>query len=396
MKSYAKLSASILAAAAISGLASPAIADEIRVGVIGPMSGPTAYLGSQFKEAIELYLSQHDNKAGSHTVKVLFRDDGGFSPARAKQLAQELVVRDKVSYLAGLAVTPTALAAAEVATKAKVPIVIFNAGTASITRKSPYMLRAGFSQWTVSVPLANWAAKEGGCKKAALAVADYAPGLDSLEAYRKTFTEAGGKVVEELRIPLATTDYSSYMQKIKDSQPDCLFMFSPAGPQAVGFVKAFESSGLAAAGIKALGIAETQEVDLPAFGDSALGIITSSIYSASNDTPENKQFVAGLKQKFGAAVQPDFFSVEAYDGMHMIFEMIKRTDGKQDGNKAIDSVLGMKWVSPRGPVSIDPKTRDLIQNVYIRRVEKLGTGYVNQTFFTVPDVKDPWKEQNPE
>ncbi len=396
MKTYMKVYASALAAMALAGPMSPAHADEIRVGVIGPMSGPIAYWGTQFKEAIELYVAQHGGKAGGHTVKILYRDDGGTSPSRARQLAQELVVRDKVSYLAGLAITPTALAAAEVATKAKVPIVIFNAGTANITRKSPYMLRAGFSQWTVSVPLADWAAKEGGCKKAAIAVADYAPGLDSLEAYHKTYTAAGGKVVAELRIPLGTTDYSSYMQKIKDSQPDCLLMFSPVGPQAVGFVKAFESSGLAASGVKALGIAETQEVDLPAFGDSALGIITASIYSPNNDTPENKAFIAALKKKFGPQAYADLASVEAYDAMHMIFEMIKRTDGKQNGAKAIDSVRGLKWISPRGPVSIDPKTRDLVQNVYIRRVEKSGDGYVNKTFFTVPDVKDPWKEQNPE
>ncbi|NYT69760.1 ABC transporter substrate-binding protein [Pusillimonas noertemannii] len=397
MKTGIKSLVLALATTAVLAPVGEASADEITVGIIVPMSGPIAYWGTQFQQAAQLYADQHGNKAGEHTVKLVFRDDGGLNPARSRQMAQELVVREKASYLAGLAVTPTALAAAEVADKAKVPIVIFNAGTADITRRSPYMLRAGFSQWSVSVPLAEWAAKQGDCKRATLAVADYAPGLDSLEAYRKTLTQAGTEIATEIRIPLATTDYSSYMQRIKDSAPQCLLMFQPVGPQAVGFVKALESSGLSSSGIKVLGIAETQEVDLPVFGDSAIGIITSSIYSPNNDTPENQKFVAGLKEKFGPKAYSDMASVEAYDAMHMIFEMIKRTDGKGSGAESIDSIRGMKWVSPRGPVSVDPDTRDLIQNVYIRRVEKMADGsYVNQTFFTVPDVKDPWKEQNPE
>ncbi|SNT27595.1 amino acid/amide ABC transporter substrate-binding protein, HAAT family [Noviherbaspirillum humi] len=363
-------------------------ADEIRVGVIASFSGPYSTWGKHIQEATDAYVAQQNGKVGNHTVKVIYKDVGGNNPARARQLAEELVVRDKVQYIAGLEFTPTSLAVADVATQAKVPIVINNAGTSGILAKSPYLLRSGYTQWMVATPLAKWTAEQGG-KKVFLAAADYAPGHDAIASYKKSFTDAGGTIVGELKIPLNTTDFSTYMQKIKEANPEYLYMFMPVGPSSVAFIKAYVERGLDKAGIKLQATAETEESELPGYGDAAAGIITALHYSPASTTPANQQFVNALKQKYGQDRIPNVASISAWDGMSMIFQMIKATDGKQDGDKAMAAIKGFSWESPRGPVTVDPQTRDLIQNIYIRKVEKVNGAYVNKPFKTYNAIKDP-------
>lgn len=388
-----RLASLLLAAAAVLPL--PAAAAEVKVGVIGPFTGPYAYWGNQFKQAIELYLAENGGKASGHDITVIYRDDGGANPQRTRQLAQELATRDEVQYLAGFAFTPTALAVAEVANEAQLPAVVFNAGTSMVTRKSPFFIRTGFTQWTVSIPITQWAAKEG--KKAcAIVAADYAPGYDAVEAFTHGFTNAGGKIVEVVKVPLNTPDFSSYLQRVKDQKPDCVFMFMPVGPMSVGFVRSFVERGLKQAGIELYASAETQEADLPPLGDAGLGLVTALHYGPGLDTPANKALVGGLRKMFGTEALPNIASVAAYDGMKVIAEMVRATDGRRNGVQAIDAIKGFAWDSPRGQVSIDPKTRDIVNNVYIRRVEKRGDALVNVAIHSYLGVKEPWLELNPE
>ena len=377
-----------LAGLALMASMGAARADEIRIGVIAAFSGPYSSWGKHIQEATDLYVSQHNGKVGSHTVKIIYRDVGGNNPARARQLAEELVVRDKVQYLAGVEFTPTALAIADVATQAKIPTVINNAGTSGILARSPYMLRSGYTQWMVATPLAKWVAEQG-AKKIFIAAADYAPGLDAIASFKKSFTDAGGNIVGELKIPLNTSDFSTYMQKIKEANPEYVYMFMPVGPSSVSFIKSFIQRGLDKSGIKLVATAETEESELPAYGDAAAGIVTALHYSPASTTPVNQAFVTGLSKKYGKDSIPNVASISAHDAMTMIFEMIRATDGKQDGDKAMAAIKGFSWESPRGPVTVDPQTRELTQNVYIRRIEKVDGVYVNKPFKTYPAIKDP-------
>ncbi|MHB8764051.1 MAG: ABC transporter substrate-binding protein [Deferrisomatales bacterium] len=379
-----------LLAAAPPALAAP----EVKVGVLGSFTGPYAIWGKQFQEAVELFLEQNKGMAGEHKVEVLYRDVGGANPQRAQQLAQELVVRDNVAVLAGLEFTPTVLAVADVINEAQVPFVIFNSGTSMVTRKSPFYVRAGFTQWTVATPLTKWAFQDG-TKRAAIVAADYAPGHDAVAAFTKGFTDAGGQIVSEIRVPMGTTDFSSYLQRVRDANPEGVFMFMPVGPMSAGFIKSFSERGLTKAGIKLFACAETTEFDLPAIGDSALGLVTALHYGPYLDTPTNRAFVAAYQKKHGKDALPSLISVAAYDGMRLVFEMIKATGGKRDGVKAVEAVKGFAWDSPRGQVSIDPKTREIVNNVYIRRVVNENGVYFNKDFFVYKAVKDPWLEQNP-
>jgi branched-chain amino acid transport system substrate-binding protein len=385
----------LIATAVLALFAAGAVrAEEIRIGVLGSFSGPYASWGQHFQQAVDLWLEQHKSRVGEHTLSVLYRDVGGANPQRAKQLAQELVVRDKVHYLAGLEFTPTVLAVAEVIDQAKMPFVIFNSGTSVVTRKSPFYIRTGFTQWSVAVPEAHWVAEQGK-KRAVIISADFAPGYDAIDSYTKGFTEKGGTILDTIKVPMGTTDFSSYLQRIRDAKPDSTFMFMPVGPMSVGLIKAYMDAGLRQAGIELYAAAETDDTDLPAVGDSAVGMLSALHYSASLDTPANKAFVAALTQKYGAAGLPNIASVAAYDGMAVVAKMIEAT-GSGGGEKAVEAAKGFAWESPRGPVSIDPKTRDIVQNIYIRRVEKVGDRLINKTIQTYPAVKDPWKEANPE
>lgn len=367
--------------------------DVVKVGLIGTYSGPFASWGPQFQQGAELYLAEHGATVGNARIELVVRDDGGPSPDKAKQLAQELVVRDKVQFLAGVVFTPNALAIAPLATEAKIPFVIFNAATSVITRRSPMIVRSSFTLWQVTKPVAEWAVKND-IKEAFVAVSDYAPGHDARDAFNKSFSEAGGKVTGEILIPLATADFAPFVQRIKDAKPGAVYVFMPAGASSIGFMKAFQALGLREAGIRLLATGDTDEVELPAIGDSALGTITAYHYSPNIDSPRNKAWVEAYRKKFGPDATPNFASVAAYDGMQLIHEVVKKYGAKFDGEQAVALMKGMKIDSPRGPILIDPDERDIVQTVYIRRVERVGNKLGNLTIDRYPDQKDPWKILN--
>lgn len=373
--------------------AAAAQAAEVKIGLLSQFSGGYSWWGKEYQRGVDLYLAETGGKVGAHTLTVLSRDEGGTNPQRSRQLAQELVVRDKVQYLLGGAFTPTVLGTLEVVNQSKTPYVICNSGTSSVTDKSPYFTRVGFTQWSVSVPLVEYAASTG-IKKAVIVAADYAPGQDAFEAFGKSFAKVGGTVAGEVKVPLGTTDFASYLQRVRDLQPQAVFMFMPLGPMSVGFIKAFKERELDKAGIVLMATNEAQEADLPAVGDAALGLTSALHYSPYLDNAANKAFVAAYKAKFGQDELPSIASLAAYDGMRVIAEMVKATDGVKDGDKAMAAIQGYRWDSPRGPVSIDPKTREIVQNIYIRRVEKIDGRLGNKAFKTFPDVKDPWHELN--
>jgi branched-chain amino acid transport system substrate-binding protein len=377
----AALSLFILAAA-------PVHADPIKIGVIGTMSGPFALFGQNFKWGIEAWVAEHGNKVAGHDVEFIYRDEEGPNPAKAKALAQELIIKDKVDYLAGVYFTPDAMAIAPLLEEAKTPLVVMNAATSSIVQKSPYIVRTSFTMWQNTVPAAK-IAKQKGSSKVAITVSDYAPGLDAEKAFTKTFEGEGGKVVESIHMPLSTTDFSPIMQRIKDSGADTIFTFLPAGPPAVAFVKAYIDNGLKAAGIKLLSLGDVvTEADLPSMGDAALGLLSTYHYSVSHDSKENADFLATLK-KIGA--NPDeitMTAVAAYDGARVIYKMIEATNGSRDPAKAVDAVKGMQWMSPRGPVSIDPEIRHIRENIYLRVVEKVGGKLINKEIETFPSQPD--------
>jgi branched-chain amino acid transport system substrate-binding protein len=389
----------VLAAAAVGAAAlvalSPARADEIKVGVLGSFSGAYADWGKRFQQSVDLFMEQHDKRVGSHQITIIYRDVGGNNPARAKQLAQELIVRDQVQYLAGLEFTPTVLALADVITQAKMPFVFFNSATSDVTRKSPYYVRVGFTQWETATAIGTYAAEQGK-KKGVIVIADYGPGVDATDAYTKSFTDKGGKIVDVIKIPLDTPDFSSYIQRAKDDAADAMFVFMPTGPMSVNLLKGYVDRGLRASGTELYCSTETEEPALPTVGDAALGVVSALHYGPDLDNPENAAFIKAFHAKYGKDEIPNIASVAAYDGMRVVFHMIEATDGKQDGDKAMAAARGFKWDSPRGPVTIDAKEREIIQNIYIRKVEKIDGALGNRAIFTYHDVKDPWKEAHPE
>lgn len=382
-------SATLLSALAAIGLMTGgASADVIKVGVIGTMSGPYALFGKNFKMGIDAWVAEHGNKVGNHTVEFIYRDEESPNPAKSKALAQELLVKDKVQYLAGVYFTPDAMAIAPLLDESKTPLVVMNAATSAIVQKSPYIVRTSFTMWQNTVPAAK-VAKTNGSKKVAIAVSDYGPGIDAEAAFKKTFEAEGGQVVEAIRMPLNTTDFGPIMQRIKDSGADTIFTFLPAGPPTLGFVKAYIDNGLKAGGVKLMSTGDVvTEPDLPTIGDAGIGILSTYHYAVSHDSPENKAFIAQITKDGGKLDEITMTSVAAYDGARVIYKMIEATDGKRDPAKAVEAVKGMKWVSPRGPVSIDPDTRHIRQNVYLRTVEKVDGKLINKetkTFDAQPD-----------
>ena len=374
--------------AACGVISSAASADVIKVGVIGTMSGPYALFGQNFKMGIDAWVAQHGSKVGDHEVEFIYRDEESPNPAKSKALAQELLVKDKVQYLAGLYFTPDAMAVAPLLEEAKTPLIVLNAATSAIVEKSPYIVRTSFTMWQNTVPAAQVATKNGS-KKVAIAVSDYGPGVDAENAFKKTFEAAGGTVTEAIRMPLNTTDFSPIMQRIKDSGADTIFTFLPAGPPTLGFVKAYIDNGLKAAGVKLMSTGDVvTEPDLPNIGDSGIGILSTYHYAVSHDSPENKAFLDQIVKDGGKLDEVTMTSVAAYDGARLIYKMIEATNGQRDPEKAVAAVKGMQWVSPRGPVSIDPETRHIRQNVYLREVAKQNGKLVNketQTFDAQPD-----------
>ena len=383
-----RLGAALLAAAGVL-MAASAKADEIKVGLLSQYSGTYSWWGQEFDRGTQLFLDEHGGKVGAHTVTIVKRDEGGTSPQRARQLAQELVVRDRVQYLIGGAFTPTIMGTLDIVNQTKTPYIMGNTGTSSVTDKSPYFVRAGFTQWQLNIPLTKWAYEQG-ARKAVAVAADFAPGMDALEAYRAGFKDAGGEIVQEIKVPLGTTDFSTYLQRIRDSGVKHVFMFMPVGPMSAGFIKAFYERGLQNEGIALMATNETQESDLPAIGEGAIGMVTAQHYSPYLDNKANKEFVAKYKAKFGPDALPSLASLAVYDGMHLIARMIEATDGKKDGDKAMAAVKGYAWESPRGPVKIDADTREIIQNVYMRRIEKVDGKLGNVPFHTYEAVAEPW------
>jgi branched-chain amino acid transport system substrate-binding protein len=378
----------VLLAAALAGNAQQ---PPVKVGLVAPFSGVAADYGKQMEAGIKAYFKLHGDTVNGRKIEILVRDTTGPNPEIAKRLAQELVSRDNVDFLAGFGFTPEALAAAPVATEAKKPMIVMNAASSVVTTRSPYIARFSMTLPQVSAPMATWAARNG-IKKVYTLVADYAPGLDSEAAFKKAFEAAGGQVVDSVRVPLRNPEFAPFVQRIKDAKPEAVFMFVPAGEQSIAFMKAFEERGLAKAGIKVIATGDLTDDDvLPAMGEPVLGVITSHHYSAAHDSPENKAFLKAFSEVGSGLKRPNFMAVGGYDGMAAIVEVVKKVGVPVDGDKAMEALKGLKLASPRGPISIDPATRDIVQTVYIRRVQKVGSEYYNVEFDRFPEVKDPGK-----
>ncbi|OCP15533.1 MULTISPECIES: ABC transporter substrate-binding protein [unclassified Ensifer] len=380
----------ILAALAALAMSGAAYADTIKIGVVGPFSGPFALQGKNFKAGIDAYMAVNGSKVGDDDIEIIYRDVPQADPAQSKALAQELVVREGVQYLAGFYFTPDAMAVTPLLEQANVPLVIMNAATSAIVTKSPLVVRTSFTTWQTSTPIAK-VAKDAGVSKVISVVSDYGPGVDAENAFKAGFEAAGGEVVEAIRMPLATNDFSPIMQRIKDSGAEGVFAFLPSGPTTLGFVKAYNENGLKSGGIKFFAPGDlTQESDLPALGEAALGVQTTFHYAVSHVSPENKAFVEAASKAIGNPAELSFPSVGAYDGMHVIYKMIEATGGEQDAQKAVDAVKGLSWTSPRGPVSIDPESRHITQNIYLREVAKADDGtYYNKEVQTFEKQGDP-------
>ena len=380
----------IMSAVAALALCSAAAADTIKIGVVGPFSGPFALQGKNFKAGIDAYIATHGDKIGDDNIEIIYRDVPQADPAQSKALAQELVVKEGVHYLAGFYFTPDAMAVTPLLEQANVPLVIMNAATSAIITKSPLIVRTSFTTWQTSAPMAK-VARERGVGKVITVVSDYGPGVDAENAFKATFSAEGGTVVESIRMPLATNDFSPIMQRVKNSGAEAVFAFLPSGPTTLGFVKAYNENGLKQAGVQFLAPGDlTQELDLPALGDPAIGILTTFHYAVSHDSPENKAFVEAAAKAIGNPAELSFPSVGAYDGMHVIYKMIEATGGGQDAQKAVDAVKGLAWESPRGPVEIDAKTRHITQNIYLREVAKREDGTLyNKEIKTFEKQGDP-------
>jgi len=377
-----------LGAAALAFAGAAAAQEPVKIGLILPMTGGQASTGKQIDAAVRLYMQQHGDTVAGRKIEVILKDDATV-PDNTKRLAQELIVNDHVNFIAGFGITPSALAAAPLATEAKVPEIVMAAGTSIITERSPYIARTSFTLAQSSVIIADWAAKNG-IKKVVTLVSDYAPGADAQNSFKERFTAAGGQVVEEIKVPLASPDFSPALQRAVDATSDAIFVFVPAG-QGGGFAKQYAERGLDKAGIKLIGPGDVTDDDLlNNMGDAVIGAVTAHLYSAAHPSAANKDFVAAYKKLMNGQ-RPGFMAVGGYDGIHLVYEALKKTGGKSDGDALIAAMKGMSWESPRGPISIDPDTRDIIQNIYIRRVEKVGGELYNVEFATFEAVKDPIK-----
>jgi branched-chain amino acid transport system substrate-binding protein len=377
----------LISAAALAVATATAWADDVTIGMILPMTGPSASTGKQEKAGAELYIAEHGATVAGKTIKLEIKDDTGAADV-TKRLAQELVANDHAAALLGFGLTPLALAAAPIATEAKVPEIVSAAATAMITEKSPYIVRTSFTLPQASAPIADWSLKNG-IKKVVSIVTDYGPGIDAEKWFDETFKKGGGEVVDAIRVPLKNPDFAPFLQRVKDDKPDAVFVFVPSGFGAI-FMKQFVEQGLDKAGVKLIGTGDVTDDDLlPGIGDPALGAVTTHHYSAAHDSPENKAFVAAFEKANG--FRPNFMAVGGYDGMALIYHALETTKGATDGPALLAAMKGAKWVSPRGPVEIDPETREIVQNIYVRKVEKKDGELYNEEFETIPSVKDPAK-----
>jgi branched-chain amino acid transport system substrate-binding protein len=376
------------AAAALIAGSLPATAQApAKVGLILPMTGPFASTGKQVEAAAKLYVAQHGAEVAGRKIELIVRDDTG-APDVTKRIAQEMVLNDQVQFLAGFGLTPLAFAAAPIATETKTPMIVMAAGTSVITDQSPFIARTSFTLPQVTIGIADWAAQTGG-KKAITLVTDFAPGHDAEKSFKERFMKAGGQVAEELRVPIRNPDFAPFLQRVIDAKPDTLFVFVPSGVGAQ-FMKQFVERGLDKSGVRLVVTGDVTDDDiLNEMGDAALGVVSTHHYSAAHNSPENKAFVEGMRK--AANIRANFMGVGGWDGMHLIYESLRKTNGSKDGTALIEAMKGLKWTSPRGPIQIDAKTRDIIQNVYVRKVEKVGGELFNVEFSTFEQVPDPVK-----
>lgn len=380
----------LLGAAALSAGVLPNVAtaaEPLKVGLIVPMSGPFASTGRQIEAAVKLFMRQNGASVAGRQVEIILKDDGGVAPDVTKRLAQELVSRDKVQVLAGFGLTPLAFAAAPVATQAKVPMIVMAAAASAVPQRSPYIVRTGFTLAQVTAPMAQWAARNK-IRSAVTLVSDYGPGLDAEKVFVKGLLECGGKVVDSLRAPLRNPDYAPFLARVRDLKPDALFVFVPSG-EGAAVLKQFTERGLAAAGIRLICTGDVLDDDLMAsIGPAATGVVSSHHYSAAHPSTENKAYVEAFV-KANPGMRPNFHSVGAYDGMHLLYQALKQTNGDSDGDKLLAAMKGMAWTSVRGPVSIDAASRDIVQTVYIRKAEASAGSFYNVEFDHADKVRDP-------
>ena len=383
----------VLAGAALAfvGVGPAAADDTIRIGIINPYSGQFADTATQMDNAIKLYVKQHGDTVAGKKLEFIRKDTGGIAPDIAKRLAQELIVRDHADILTGFDLTPNALAAGTVSAEAKKFMVVMNAATAIITTKSPYMARTSSTTPQINQTLGTWAVKNG-LKRIYSMVSDYGPGIDAEGAFHTGVKEGGGEIVGSVRFPVANPDFSAFVQRALDSQPDAIYIWIPGGAQPAAVGKALAERGVDTRKVRVLGqdVLSDDSV-LKSLGELALGITTASIYNYTHESAMNKTFVAAYRADYNR--NPDIFSIGGYDGMHLIYEVLKKSGGNTDGEALIAAAKGMKWESPRGPIMIDPETRDIIQTIYISRVEKVGDAFHNVEIDKVENVKDPVKER---
>jgi len=374
--------------ATLGALAGTALAaDPLKIGLILPLTGPFASTGKQIEAAARLYMAKNGDTVAGRKVELIVKDDTGLAPETTKRIAQEMVVQDKVSVLAGFGLTPLALAAAPVATEAKVPMVVMAAATGMIPTRSPFIVRPNFTLPQVTGPIAEWALKNK-IKRVVTMVTDYGPGLDAEKTFQAVFKAGGGEIVESIRTPLRNPDYAPFLQRAKDAKPDALFVFVPSG-EGLAVMKQFDDRGLKQAGIRLIGTGDITDDDLlESMGAPAVGVITSFHYSAAHDSPENKAYVDAF-MKANNGMRPNFHSVGGYDGMHLIYEAVKKAGPNATGEQLVEAMKGMKWTSPRGPLSIDPATRQPVQTVYMREVKMVNGKPWNIEFDKVENVKDP-------
>ena len=379
----------VLGTLALGGL-SHAESTPFRIGLVLPMTGAFASTGKQIDAAVRLYLAQNGDTVAGRKVEVILKDDAGV-PDATKRLSQELVVNDKVNVLAGFGLTPLALATAPIATQSKTPEVVMAAATSSITQASPYIVRTSFTLPQAAVSMADWAAKNG-TKRVVTLVSDYGPGIDAEKFFKERLSFNGGEVVEALRVPLRNPDFAPFLQKVRDAKPDALFAFVPSGA-GVALMKQFTERGLDKAGVKLIGTGDITDDDiLNSMGDVALGVVTAQHYSTAHASALNKKFVEAFR-KANNNLRPNFMAVGGYDGMRVICEALKATKGQGDGDALLAAMKGQIFESPRGPMLIDAQTRDVVHNIYIRRVEKKDGELYNIEFDTLKDVKDPGKNK---
>jgi branched-chain amino acid transport system substrate-binding protein len=363
----------------------------IKIGLILPLSGPFADYGNQINRGVKLYMQRNGDTIAGKKVELIVRDDTGVAPELTKRLAQELVSNEKVDILAGFGLSPGALATAPLATAGKRPMVVMNAAASTLTTRSPNVVRVSHTLQQLSAPMATWAAKNGADKIYTL-VADYAPGIDAETAFKKVYQATGKQLIGEVRVPVNNIDFGPFVQRIKDARPNGVFLFLPPGEATINFMKTWVERGMDRQGIKLLGTGDlTDDSLIEAIGKPAIGSITAGHYSAAHDSALNKEYVGAYAREFGVKDRPNFMSVAGYDGMAAIYLALKKTGGDPEVTKFMAAVKGLKWESPRGMISIDPETRDIVQTVYVRRTEMVDGKIYNVEFDKFTDQKDPGK-----